>query len=96
MLRDYMTENGSGEQEFSKSDIENMSFEEAMAALEKIVRRLEEGSGELETSIKDYVIGTALKEHCQKKLEDAKLKVEKIVKQENGNLITESFTVEQE
>ncbi len=74
-------------------DIAAMSFEQALAELEAIVRRLEEGQGELEGSIADYERGTALKEHCQKKLESAKLKVEKILKGAGGKLGVGEFEV---
>lgn len=60
------------------------SFEEALKELESIVRKLEGGSGDLETSINDYVRGTELKAFCQKKLEDARLKVEKIIETQQG------------
>lgn len=78
------------------SDITAMSFEEALRELEGIVRKLEAGQAELETSIADYSRGMALKEHCQKKLADAKLKVEKIVKGAGGTITTAPFDSEGE
>ena len=59
-------------------DIAVMSFEDALAALETIVRDLEEGKGNLEDSIGAYERGAALKHHCERKLNEAKAKVEKI------------------
>lgn len=70
------------------------SFEEALKELESIVRKLEGGSGDLEASIADYVRGTELKAFCQKKLEDARLKVESILKPQDGNLSLKPFDVE--
>jgi len=61
-----------------------MSFEQALKALEDIVRRLESGSGDLEAALGDYARGTALKEHCQEKLAEARLKVEAIMKTADG------------
>lgn len=61
-----------------KKPIESLSFEEALKELESIVRTLESGQGELEASITEFTRGNALKEHCAKKLADAKLKVEKL------------------
>ncbi len=61
-------------------DIEKMSFEQALKELEGIVRKLETGQQELEKSIEEYERGAALKSYCEKKLHEAKLKVEKIVK----------------
>jgi exodeoxyribonuclease VII small subunit len=71
--------------------IDNMSFEQALKELEAIVRKLESGSGDLEASINDYVRGTQLKEYCQKKLADARLRVESILKNQDGSLSTQPF-----
>jgi exodeoxyribonuclease VII small subunit len=73
------------------ADIAELSFETALKELEAIVRRLEAGQGELESSIEDYARGTALKEHCMKKLNDARLKVEQIVRKSDGTLTTAEF-----
>lgn len=70
---------------------ETVSFEAALKELETIVRKLESGSGDLDASINDYVRGTELKTFCEKKLKDARLKVEKIVKTQDGALATEPF-----
>lgn len=72
-------------------NIAAMNFEQALAELEGIVRRLESGEASLEQSIEDYARGTALKEHCQKKLEEARLKVEKLSRTATGELTTEPF-----
>lgn len=73
------------------NDVAGLSFEQALKELEAIVRRLEEGKAELETAISDYSRGVALREHCQKKLADARLKVEKIIKTPGGELATQEF-----
>jgi exodeoxyribonuclease VII small subunit len=62
----------------SKDDIAALSFEDALGELEAIVKTLESGSGKLEDSIAAYERGARLKEHCEKKLAEAKAKVEKI------------------
>ena len=59
--------------------IDAMSFEEALAELEDIVARLEQGEVDLEDSIALYERGTALKAHCEKKLKGAESRLEKIV-----------------
>jgi exodeoxyribonuclease VII small subunit len=64
--------------------LEHLTFEQAMKELEDIVRKLEVGSTDLESSIRDYVRGTALQQHCQKKLADARLRIDKIMKSEQG------------
>lgn len=68
-----------------------MSFEQALKELEAIVRKLEAGQGELENSILDYERGNLLKAHCQKKLTDAKMKVEKIIQSADGKLAVAAF-----
>lgn len=70
---------------------DSTSFEEALKELEAIVRKLENGSGDLESSINDYVRGTELRAFCQKKLESARLKVERILKDKDGSTSTKPF-----
>lgn len=67
-------------------NITDLSFEDALKELEGIVRRLETGEASLEQAISDYERGMQLKSLCQQKLESAKLKVDKIVKQAEGQL----------
>ena len=58
--------------------VAEMSFEEAMQALEAVVSQLEKGDVALEQSITLYERGAALKKHCADKLKDAEEKVELI------------------
>lgn len=60
------------------ADIVAMGFEEAMKELERIVRELESGQVKLDDAVKAYERGTALKTHCESKLAEARIKVEKI------------------
>jgi len=62
----------------TEKPIAEMSFEEAMAALEAVVSSLEKGEVALEQSIALYDRGAALKAHCAGKLADAEMKVELI------------------
>jgi exodeoxyribonuclease VII small subunit len=64
--------------------VDKMTFEEALAELEGIVRQLEAGDVELEKSIAIYERGAALKAHCDARLKLAELKVEQIVQGTNG------------
>ncbi|MGC6475741.1 MAG: exodeoxyribonuclease VII small subunit [Parvibaculales bacterium] len=64
-------------------DILDMSFEQALAALEDIVNRLETGDVALEESIAIYQRGNQLRAHCDNKLKDAQAKIEKIT--DNGS-----------
>jgi exodeoxyribonuclease VII small subunit len=61
------------------ADIAGLSFEQALAELERIVGQLESGQAPLEQSIELYERGARLKAHCEKRLEAARLRVEKIV-----------------
>ncbi len=63
----------------TEKKISDMSFEEALAALEQVVGQLEGGQVPLEKSIALYERGDALRKHCEAKLSEAELKVEKIV-----------------
>ena len=62
--------------------VADLSFEEAMAALEQVVNQLERGDVALEASIALYERGAALKKHCADKLKSAEEKVELIRAQE--------------
>ncbi|MEN9408138.1 MAG: hypothetical protein RL216_112 [Pseudomonadota bacterium] len=62
--------------------VSEMTFEEAMAALEQVVNQLERGEVALEESIALYERGAALKAHCASKLKAAEEKVELIRAQE--------------
>ena len=70
--------------ETSPPDIDSLSFEQALAELESIVQQLESGEVELEKSIAIYERGAALRAHCEGKLKNAELKVERIVRGEDG------------
>jgi len=73
------------------SEIKKMSFEDSLRELEAIVGRLERGDAPLEESIAIYQRGAALKAHCEGKLKDAQMKVEKIVLKGQGETGTADF-----
>jgi exodeoxyribonuclease VII small subunit len=62
----------------TEKPVAELTFEEAMAELEKVVTQLERGDVALEQSIKLYERGAALKALCASKLKDAEEKVELI------------------
>ena len=68
------------------SDIVSLSFEDALAALEAIVRGLESGQQKLEDAIAAYERGAALKKHCEEKLAQAEARVQAIVARADGSL----------
>ena len=71
------------------SDIAAMSFEDALAELEGIVRRLEGGQVELDDAIQSYERGAQLKRHCEKKLNEAQQRVDRIVIGSDGSVTVE-------
>lgn len=68
----------------SKPDVKSLSFEEAMSQLEKIVDALDSGDVSLEKSIDIYEQGAALQRHCEDKLKQAEMRVQKIVAGADG------------
>jgi exodeoxyribonuclease VII small subunit len=64
---------------------EEMSFEAAMAELEKVLAQLESGNVELDASIALYERGAALKARCETKLKEAEEKVAAITLDGDGN-----------
>jgi exodeoxyribonuclease VII small subunit len=60
-------------------EIEAMSFEDALAELEQIVRRLEAGQVKLDEAIRCYERGARLRRHCESKLDEAQQRVDRIV-----------------
>ena len=68
----------------SETPVEEMSFEQAMAELEKVVNQLERGDVALEDSITLYERGAALKARCEAKLKEAEEKVAAITLDANG------------
>jgi exodeoxyribonuclease VII small subunit len=64
--------------------VADMTFEEAMHALEDVVRQLESGEVDLEKSIALYERGAELKAHCEAKLKKAEEKVELITRNDRG------------
>jgi len=70
-------------------DIVAMSFEEALAELEQIVRRLEGGQVKLDEAILCYERGALLKLHCERKLNEAQQRVDRIVIGPDGAVTAE-------
>ena len=63
-----------------------LSFEDALTELEGIVASLERGEVSLDAAISAFDRGTELKTLCQARLEEARMKVEKIKTPEAGGL----------
>ena len=65
-------------------DLTQMTFEEALKALEDVVRKLETGEVPLDDSISLYERGELLRKHCQARLDAAQARIEKIVAGADG------------
>jgi exodeoxyribonuclease VII small subunit len=76
------------------ADIASMSFEEALAELQSLVKSLEKGDSKLDDAINSYQRGVDLKRHCEAKLREAQLKVEKIVQTADGTIATEPAKID--
>lgn len=68
----------------SPADIVAMNFEDALRALEDVVRKLESGEVPLDDSITLYERGEALRKHCQARLDSASARIERIVAGSDG------------
>lgn len=74
---------------------EKISFEKAFERLEEIVQKLEEGTSELDKSLELFEEGVRLSRFCSEKLEEAKKKVEILMKKD-GKLTPKPFDPEGE
>ena len=70
----------------SDTPISEMTFEQAMSELERIVTELERGDVSLEDSISLYEKGAELKKRCETKLKEAEQKVTAITLDEDGSV----------
>ena len=71
--------------------IEKMTFEEALDELTILVKKLDSDQENLSDAINAFERGIELKTYCEKKLKEAKLKVEKIVASSSGEISYENI-----
>ena len=76
----------------SNNQLEKLTFEEAMKELEKLVDSLDQGDVSLDDAIAAYDRGSQLKDYCQKKLHEAKMKVETIQLADNVETVPEKLS----
>jgi exodeoxyribonuclease VII small subunit len=74
--------------------IANLSFEDALRALEEVVRRLESGDVPLDDSISLYERGEKLRAACQARLDAAQARIERIVAGPDGGIATRPLDAE--
>lgn len=77
------------------SDLSKLTFEQSLTELEEIVSTLESGEAGLDKAMEVYTRGQSLKEHCSRKLAEARLQVEQISAGNGGHIATEPFNAEQ-
>lgn len=65
-----------------KTEIDKMSFEEAIKELTNIVGKIEQGQIPLQDSLEQYEKGMALIKQCRTILQKAEERIEKITKEE--------------
>ena len=74
---------------------QSKSFEAAMKRLEEIVRTMERGELPLEESLKLFEEGTALVRGCAKQLDEAEMKIVKLMKGPDGEQVEQEFADEE-
>ena len=72
----------------------SQTFENSLAELEQIVAEMENGDLPLQQALALFERGVHLSRYCQQQLNDAKRKVELLVKGQDGNILTVPFTSE--
>jgi exodeoxyribonuclease VII small subunit len=71
---------------------DNLSFEQAMAELERIVRELEDGQTGLEESLSRYEQGVGLLKHCYGQLRQAEQRILLLAGEDGeGRPVTRAF-----
>jgi exodeoxyribonuclease VII small subunit len=73
-----------------------MKLEKAMKRLEDIVEDLEKGELDIDKSLEIFEEGIKMSRLCSKKLNEAEAKIEKLTKDQKGDLVTELFPVEKQ
>ena len=73
-----------------------IKFEKAIQRLEKIVDDLETGELDIDKSLEIFEEGIKMSRVCSKKLSEAEAKIEKLTRNQKGELVAEPFPVEEE
>ena len=76
----------------SNNNLEKLTFEKAMKELEELVDSLDKGDVSLDEAIAAYDRGSQLKDYCEKKLQEAKMKVDTIQASDNADTIPEKLS----
>ncbi|MDA3874599.1 MAG: exodeoxyribonuclease VII small subunit [Kiritimatiellae bacterium] len=74
----------------TKTQTDELSFEDALKRLEQLVQEMEAGELSLDQMIGHFEEGTGLVEKCGKRLNEVERRIEKLVKKD-GKIETEPF-----
>ena len=74
-------------------NVEEMTFEQSIDALETLVKRLEDGGIDLDESLRIYEQAVALRDHCRSILEDGERRIRKIMETADGSVREEEFEI---
>jgi len=69
----------------------SMEFEKSIARLEEIVKQMEQGNLPLDSALQLFEEGTGLVKNCARQLDEAELKVVKLMKGADGNPVESEF-----
>ncbi|MBQ6702531.1 MAG: exodeoxyribonuclease VII small subunit [Clostridia bacterium] len=69
----------------------NITFEQALARLEEIVRLLESGSAPLDKSLELFEEGVKLVKMCNSQLDNVEQRIKILSKNESGDMAEENF-----
>lgn len=76
--------------------IETLTFDAALAELQRTVAELEAGGQPLEAALTLYERGVALQAHCERLIADAELRVQQLVARAGGALETREVQADEE
>ena len=79
----------------AKNSLDGVPFEDALKKLESIVEAMEGGDLPLETLLARFEEGTRLAQHCQSKLTEAELKIQKLEKNAAGEPVLKPWAREE-
>lgn len=77
-------------------DMDKLNFEDAMKRIDQIVARLEDPALKLDESLAIYEEGVSLVSFCRKKLEEAQRRITCLTPNENGEMVENIFSAEEE
>jgi exodeoxyribonuclease VII small subunit len=84
----YLSHSRTKAAQMPEDDVSQLSFEDALAELDQIVRGLEGGTLKLDAAVQAFERGVMLRRHCEAKLAEVEARVEALVQRADGSLGT--------